>query len=710
MKKFEKFVISAISFLMILASFSCKQEVEKQDVKPVALEILSLPAKLNYLKNEKTDYSGLVVNMVYTDGSRNKLAENEYSITPSAKTLLSEEGSQAVKISSDGKTAFFTISVKNPAETYSSSLEISSLPNKLSYFTNGTLELKGLVVKMNKTDGTSTVLEESEYTVEPAEGTVLSEDGNQAVKISADGKTAFFTISVKNPSETYSSSLEISSLPNKLSYFTNGTLELKGLVVKMNKTDGTSKVLSESEYTVEPAEGTVLSEDGSQAVKVSADGKTAFFSVYVGKTVYTALKLKSMPSKTYYKDNEMFDTTGMEVVAAFDDGSERTLEAWEYKTSLQNGSSLQAGSGQKIAITYCGKEVSFYINVGSTWETYTFVDDYENDDENSIGVKNHTITDICRGNTNLKKIVIPDTIKTIERYAFKGCTALEEVEFPDGIEIEKEAFNGCKSLKSIRFKGSVSLSGGTFKDCENISGELVFPGRISFPGWSDSSGFAFENCNNITSVVFSGDGIWFLCSGNNAFKNCISLESVVFNKDSIYSELYFEDCTVLKNVENMEGWCAVFKNCTSLENIKISDTVTKIPGNAFYGCSSLQNIDIPNSVIEIRENAFTNCSKITSIQIPYKVEEFWLNSFYGCENLQEIKLCSENLSAIYLGFSTDNKYRDYIRDHNIKISYNGTKSQFNKIKIREQKGLDDYGPRLNGVTIYCTDGSFVYGE
>lgn len=624
----KKFVISAISFLMVFSFFSCEQEVEKTEieVKTAALEIGSLPVKLNYLKNEKTDYSGLIVNMVYTDGSRKKLAENEYSITPSAKTLLSEEGSQAVKIS-------------------------------------------------------------------------------------ADGKTAFFTISVRNPTETYSSSLEISSLPDKLSYFTNGTLELKGLVVKMNKTDGTSKVLAESEYTVEPAEGSVLSEDGNQAVKISADGKTAFFSVYVGKTVYTNLRLKSMPAKTYYKDNETFDTTGMEVVAAFDDGSERTLEAWEYKTNLQNGSGLKAGSGQKVAITYCGKEVSFYINVGSTWETYTFVDDYENNDANSVGVKNHTITDICRGNTNLKTIVIPDSIKTIERYAFKGCTALEEVEFPDGIKIEKEAFNGCKSLKSIKFKGGVEFEAGAFKDCENISGELVFPTAVSFPYGYDV--FAFENCNNITSVVFSGDDKWlFYCRGNNAFKNCISLESVVFNKDYSYSELHFEDCTALKNVENMEGWCAVFKNCTSLENIKISDTVTKIPADAFYGCSSLQNIDIPNSVIEIGERAFTNCSKLTTIQIPYKVEAISLDSFYGCENLQEIKLCSENLSVIALG-NVNNLYTivGYLKEKNVKISYDGTKVQFNEIKIQMAINWFDNGSYyLNGVTIYCTDGSFVYGE
>ena len=204
----------------------------------------------------------------------------------------------------------------------------------------------------------------------------------------------------------------------------------------------------------------------------------------------------------------------------------------------------------------------------------------------------------------------------------------------------------------------------------------------------------------------------FYCRGNNAFKNCISLESVVFNKDYSYSELHFEDCTALKNVENMEGWCAVFKNCTSLENIKISDTVTKIPADAFYGCSSLQNIDIPNSVIEIGERAFTNCSKLTTIQIPYKVEAISLDSFYGCENLQEIKLCSENLSVIALG-NVNNLYTivGYLKEKNVKISYDGTKVQFNEIKIQMAINWFDNGSYyLNGVTIYCTDGSFVYGE
>lgn len=607
----KKFVISAISFLMIFSFFSCEQEVEKTEieVKAATLEIGSLPAKLNYLKNEKTDYSGLTVNMVYTDGSRKKLAENEYSITPSAKTLLSEEGSQAVKISADGKTAFFTISVRNPVETYSSSLEISSLPDKLSYFTNG-------------------------------------------------------------------------------------TLELKGLVVKMNKTDGTSKVLAESEYTVEPAEGSVLSEDGNQAVKISAEGKTAFFSVYVGKTVYTNLRLKSMPAKTYYKDNEMFDTTGMEVVAAFDDGSERTLEAWEYKTNLQNGSGLKAGSGQKVAITYCGKEVSFYINVGSTWETYTFVDDYENNDANSVGVKNHTITDICKGNTNLRSVKIPASIGEIDAYAFANCTALEEIDLSETncAKISDYAFYNCKSLKTIKFPSQVfscEIGKSAFENCENLSGELYFP--TSGLLWACEN--SFTNCKNITSVRFKKNSTSF------GFKNCTSLKTVTSDNGELEG-LNLEGCTALKEIKNV-GYDCVFKNCTSLESVEFSNACDSIPNEAFYGCTSLTSINIPRSIKKIGYYAFAYCTKLTTIQIPYKVQELCLDSFYGCENLQEVKINTEGLqilNKIYCGGG------EYLKEHNIKLSYEGTKAQFNDITLDLKDG------NLNGVKICCKDGSFIYGE
>lgn len=639
----KKYLFLLISFFAAGLIFSCKQE--DIEVKPAALEIETFPSKLNYSVKEKTDYTGLSVNMVYTDGSRKKISEKDYTVAPATKT-------------------------------------------------------------------------------------VLSEAGNRAVKITADGMTAFFTISVKSPEQVYSSALEIANLPKKVSYFTNGTLDLTGLVVKIRKTDGTSKTLEKSEYTAEPSEGTVLSEDGSQPVKITADGMTTFFTVSVGKISYENLMLKSMPTKTYYKDDEKFDTTGMEVAACFNDGSERILEDWEYKISLENASSLQAGSGQEVTVSYSGKTVSFVINVGkknvvSTWETCIFVDDYENNDQNSVGVKNHAITDICRGNTNLRSIKIPATVKSIDDYAFENCTALEEIDLSESNceTIGKKAFYNCKSLKTIKFSKNIGLIyDSAFENCENLSGELYFPrwvilytrsfancknitsvrladGSLGMGNYGDSfdSSGAFINCTSLKTVTCehtNHDPITYACMNGVSFEGCTALKEITNPSGG-----YFENCTALKEVKNVSWWFS-FKNCTQLENVEFTSDCTIINREAFYGCTSLANINIPRSIKYIESNAFAYCTKLTTIQIPYMVKELYLDSFYGCENLQEVKINSEDLTILNTIYC---KGGEYLKEHNIKLSYEGTKAQFNAIDLLDAE-------HLNGVTICCQDGSFIYGE
>ena len=57
-----------------------------------------------------------------------------------------------------------------------------------------------------------------------------------------------------------------------------------------------------------------------------------------------------------------------------------------------------------------------------------------------------------------------------------------------------------------------------------------------------------------------------------------------------------------------------YKKCSSREgyvhSVIISDGVTSIGSNAFYGCSLLNSITIPNSVTHVGAGAFTSCGAI----------------------------------------------------------------------------------------------------
>ncbi len=73
----------------------------------VSVSVEKLPAKTNYIYKEAIDASGLELEVVYSDGSR-EIVKNGYKISPATCT---ERGTQTVTVEYEGMTAEFNISV-----------------------------------------------------------------------------------------------------------------------------------------------------------------------------------------------------------------------------------------------------------------------------------------------------------------------------------------------------------------------------------------------------------------------------------------------------------------------------------------------------------------------------------------------------------------------------------------------------------------------
>ena len=59
--------------------------------------------------------------------------------------------------------------------------------------------------------------------------------------------------------------------------------------------------------------------------------------------------------------------------------------------------------------------------------------------------------------TQLKEVIIPEGITTIEANAFEGCFSLESVTLPSSIKhIGPNAFAGCKELKEVILPDSIT--------------------------------------------------------------------------------------------------------------------------------------------------------------------------------------------------------------------------------------------------------------
>ncbi len=83
-------------------------------------------------------------------------------------------------------------------------------------------------------------------------------------------------------------------------------------------------------------------------------------------------------------------------------------------------------------------------------------------------------------NKNLTKVSFPNGLKRIGYEAFKGCSALKEIVLPEGLEeISADAFAECSSLTKVTIPESViSIEDHAFEKC--YSSLFIFPGEVKF--------------------------------------------------------------------------------------------------------------------------------------------------------------------------------------------------------------------------------------
>lgn len=79
------------------------------------------------------------------------------------------------------------------------------------------------------------------------------------------------------------------------------------------------------------------------------------------------------------------------------------------------------------------------------------------------------------GDTDIKEVILPDTIETIGKNAFANCTQLQTVTIPSTVtEIKEGTFSGCTELKNVELAEGISaIQANAFKDCTSLKAVAV---------------------------------------------------------------------------------------------------------------------------------------------------------------------------------------------------------------------------------------------
>ncbi|MCQ2592833.1 MAG: SUMF1/EgtB/PvdO family nonheme iron enzyme [Treponema sp.] len=162
-----------------------------------------------------------------------------------------------------------------------SSIEITAFPDKTVFHEGEVLDLKGLEVTANYSNGTSAII--TDYTTNPQKASILAGVGNKTVTVSYKDKTASFTIKVepKLPDAPVLTGIRITKEPLKNTYFIGETLELSGLEITADYSDGGSS--SASVWTSTPAEGSVLGRSGEVLITILHGGFSVSYTINVQK-------------------------------------------------------------------------------------------------------------------------------------------------------------------------------------------------------------------------------------------------------------------------------------------------------------------------------------------------------------------------------------------------------------------------------------------
>ncbi len=212
-------------------------------------------------------------------------------------------------------------------------IEVTTAPSKTTYKAGEKINLSGMVVKANFSDGSSQDVT-SQCTFSPSAGTTVYEN---TTKINVtwiwDKMNITYQTSQSITVTRVLSSIAIATQPTKRNYTTGETLNLSGMVVKATFNSGNTAVVTG--YTTSPANGSTLSTTGTITVMVSysENGVTKTAST----TVTVSVKIVTWATGT--------DAEIAYMVAAADAGQISLKDYWEVGQERTVNLSAMAATG-----------------------------------------------------------------------------------------------------------------------------------------------------------------------------------------------------------------------------------------------------------------------------------------------------------------------------------------------------------------------------
>ena len=235
------------------------------------------------------------------------------------------------------------------------------------------------------------------------------------------------------------------------------------------------------------------------------------------------------------------------------------------------------------------------------------------------------------GMSRVSSVKLPEGVKTIGAYAFRG-TQLLNIDIPSSVTyIGSYAFYQTR-VRTVNFKEDsqlLTIGAFAFYQCTSLK-EFIMPDGVATLG--KTSNYSYYN-----GLLY--DGKYYSFYNSNIFDGCTSLTKIHFSdalkvipSSTCYECTKLSEVTLPKNVESIEPYA--FYQTSNLRNITIPESTRNIYIYAFQE-SGIDSISLPLKLSHLSEYAFQNCDNLKYIELPSYIGNYE-NQFYDCNGIEKV--------------------------------------------------------------------------
>ena len=296
------------------------------------------------------------------------------------------------------------------------------------------------------------------------------------------------------------------------------------------------------------------------------------------------------------------------------------------------------------------------------------------------------------GLSNMAKLTLPSTLKSIDDYAFANNTSLESVvsHIANPCVVSDNVFKS-ESWNSQEQKNDVFLSPATLYIPINTMSKYVTAGwtaqftkveegelmegfdsvlKYSYStGGTDATVVPDDSYKELTEVTIpatatlGGKTYQVKAVGNNAFMNCNKLTSLTLPEGLVSIGNYSFQSTKIKDIDFPATLKSIgdyaFMYC-NLSTVSLPEGLESIGGRTFYYMSNLKKVVLPSSLTAIGDYAFYNNQNLSSVEShivePFDISEgvFATSSTWNSE--KQAYDYAPSLAKLYVPIGSKSKY------------------------------------------------------